>query len=496
MMEFTCSTWWGGGFNRAVFPDSVGTWSVTSPYDYLGVNNLVCVRCTAIIGPLNYCRSVGWEPWTGLADYIKEVKRIQDRLTDAVWLGEELGLAGVRFEAPVSCNYNVYRDNKTGKRVCVLSNPSRAAKKEKFGGFINAKTGQARIHVPFSKAKVVAVPAEIDVPGERIVFVEETSGAVTDQARAVAESRGVSTLPVAAFPAFDPKKSFRLEDDRYLVEVSKASGAITRLRDKKVELEFIAEPRLADNFRFTLPIPGKEPWQTVEANYIWGKNQKLRSAEASASKLTLHWGRPLINYLGEKYDASAVMEIELTPDGIVFNLQVNNRTPYQVGEVFFPILGGLRGLGKTGADLKKTLFVYPTGTKAVASNDVFRVFACNPNSGLGDQGPEQFYSYPSEITQPWMAFSAPQLNRSVYLGAQPHSSVVARLELLPGNSGTMREDGNWPRPEELKGQPVGVKACFVDFANSPTNHVYKAPPVLVAFRDGGWKAFPPPRPRL
>jgi hypothetical protein len=182
------------------------------------------------------------------------------------------------------------------------------------------------------------------------------------------------------------------------------------------------------------------------------------------------------------------MELELTPEGIVFNLQVENHTPYQVGEVFFPILGGLRGLGKTSADLKQTLFIYPTATNGVASNDVFRVFANNPNSGLGDQGPEQFYSYPSEITQPWMAFCAPQLNRSVYLSTRPYSSLVVRLEMLPGNSETMREDGNWPRREDLKGQPVGIKASFVDFPNSPSNHVYKAQPVLLTFRDGGWKS--------
>jgi hypothetical protein len=494
MMQFTCSTWWGGGFNRAVFPDSVGTWYVTSPYDYLGVNNLVCVRATAILGPMNYCRSLGWQPWSGLADYIREVKRIRDSLADAVWLGEELGQAGVQFDAPASCNYNVYRNKNTGMRVCILSNTSRAAKKEKLRGFIDGKTGQARVHVPFSKAKVVGLPAEIEVPGERIVFVEETSGAVFDQTGAIAESADNSRLPTAAFPAFDRKKSLKLEDDRYLVEVSRTSGAITRLRDKKADLEFIAEPRLADNFRFTLPIPEESARPRaqqlptsgsllgIEANYIWGKNQKLRSTEASESKLRLHWGKPLINYLGEKYDASALMEIELTPDGILFNLQVDNRTPYQVGEVFFPILGGLRGLGKTSGDLKQTLFIYPTATNVVASNDVFRVFANNPNSGLGDQGPEQFCSYPSEISPPRMAFFAPQLNRSVYLSTRPHSSVVARLEVLPGNSETMREDGNWPRLEEQKGLPVGVKACFVDFPNSPSNHIYNAPAVLLAFR--------------
>lgn len=84
------------------------------------------------------------------------------------------------------------------------------------------------------------------------------------------------------FETGDPKQSIKLEDDRYLVEVSRCQGAVTRLRDKKGGLELISEPRLADNFRFTLPIPGKEPWQTIEANYIWGKQQKLSSFDVTA----------------------------------------------------------------------------------------------------------------------------------------------------------------------------------------------------------------------
>ena len=63
-------------------------------------------------------------------------------------------------------------------------------------------------------------------------------------------------------------------------------------------------------------------------------------------------------------------------------------------------------------------------------------------------------------------------------------SPVVRLELVPGNSQTIRDDGNWPRPAELKGQPVGMSLSFVDFANAPANQVYEAPPVLIEFCEG------------
>ena len=112
-----------------------------------------------------------------------------------------------------------------------------------------------------------------------------------------------------------------------------------------------------------------------------------------------------------------------------------------------------------------------------------------PQSWLGDQGPEQIYPYPQEMPKPWVELFAPQLRRSVYFGARAAANrpVVLRLELIPGNSQTMREDGNWPRPSELKGQPAGISACFVEFANAHASKTYEAPPVLVSFHDGGWR---------
>jgi len=294
--------------------------------------------------------------------------------------------------------------------------------------------------------------------------------------------------PLPSLAPSDPKSSLKLEDDRFLVEVSRSNGAIARILDKKGGIELIREPRLADNFRFTLPIPGKEPWETIEANYIWGNQQKLSSFETAAKKLTLHWGKPLSNYLGEKFDASAAMEIELTENGVLVSLAIDNSTPYRIGEVFFPLIGGIHGFGKAGLQLKTTELVRPVNENAVATDTIFRIFNSMPaGMALGDQGPEQFYSYPKG-GRSWMELFAPKLNRSIRIGVHEpvDRAIVLRLELVPGSSGTVREDGNWPRPDELRSQPVGVSACFVDFADAPARKVYKAPPVLISVHDGDW----------
>jgi len=294
--------------------------------------------------------------------------------------------------------------------------------------------------------------------------------------------------PAPPVPTFDARKSVRIEDGRYRVEVSRRNGSITRIYDKKGGLDLIREPRLAESFKFTLPLPGKEPWQTIEANYIIGSQQKLASIETGSNKITLRWGKPLVNYLGEKYDVAATQTIELTPNGVLMNLRVDNPTKYQIGEIFFPMLGGVTGIGKTMRQLKTTQFVKPASADSASSSEIFRVFA--NGTSWGDVGPEQVYTYPKDMPEPWIEFYAPKLGRSAYFGSHDPADreKVLRLEMKPGISATTREDGNWPRPEELRGEPAGVVVSFVHFANSPAGKVYNAAPVLVQFHNGDWHA--------
>ncbi len=290
--------------------------------------------------------------------------------------------------------------------------------------------------------------------------------------------------PLPALPAFSGRQSLRLEDGRYLLEISRKNGALTRLRDKEGGLELIREPRLGASFRFALPIPGKEPWQTIEANWIRGNEQRLSSHRLDGPKLVLHWDGPLKNYLGRKFDASITETLELTPRGALFNLEIQNSSPCPVGEVYFPILGGIQGLGQTRGELAATEMIRPAKASVFATDNLFRFF--RNFSSLGDQGPEQFFSAPKDQPAPWVAFGSPKADRAVCLGAPSPGdrNLVLRLELVPGNSGTPRQDGNWPRPGELRGLPVGVEVSFVDIANSGASAGYRAAPVFLEFVEG------------
>jgi hypothetical protein len=280
---------------------------------------------------------------------------------------------------------------------------------------------------------------------------------------------------------FDEKEMIKLENDLYRVQVSRTNGAITRILDKIANLELIREPRLADNFKFTLPIPGKESWETTETNYIVGRSQVLSSHEIKGQALTLKWQSALKNCAGEKYDVDAMMGITLEGQVIRFSLMIDNRTPYRIGEVFFPMLGGLTGLGHNYRELKSTQLVRPTWAEMVRS-DIFRQFA--NFSELGDQGPEQYYSFPRDLSEPWIELVNTSLHRSVYLGAHDDRSLTARLELLPGSAEKSRWDGNWPRREELNGLPAGVVFSFVDFAHHPSGKNYESAPVILHCEGG------------
>lgn len=648
MLEFGNAIWWVGNlsFARTVFPEMVETRPLTSAFDYIGVNNAVRSSQSVLVGPQNYTRSVGWKPWHGLAEYIREVKRIQDSLSDAVFFGMALDGTPIKFghEPAYGVEYSIYQSLTGSRRVCMLTNSGMENQSQMIQAFEGRTGGIIRIHTPFTAPRDVMLPTTVMIPSERIVFIEElpasvkqnqvvaneqpsaapsvivngdfetgdftgwtadpnwkvdrnTSGiyrgwngkhfawsggqgeAATgrlksqpfvldqegvrllmagwsahprspdriwnyvalksvdgmeidrrnapnslqfvpvlldgsgykgkkvyleavdegdqgtystfciDDVRTVPLPRNFTQLPSSP-PPFDERTTLKLENKLYRVEVSRTNGAITRILDKTANLELIQEPRLADNFKFTLPVPGKESWETIEANTIVGRDQALSSHEFTGQSLTLRWQRALKNRAVEKHDVEATMGIALEGQAIRFTLTIDNYTPYRIGEVFFPALGGLAGLGHNQRELKSTQLVRPTWT-GIAKSDIFHQFA--NFSELGDQGPEQYYAYPWNLSQPWIELANLKVHRSVYFGAHIQRSLVARLELLPGVSESSRWDGNWPRREELQGLPAGVVFSFVDFAHHPPGTKYESAPVFLQSHDGAEKPGQPYR---
>ncbi|MHC4798155.1 MAG: DUF6259 domain-containing protein, partial [Planctomycetota bacterium] len=284
--------------------------------------------------------------------------------------------------------------------------------------------------------------------------------------------------------AQNQKPNIKIANDHYLIEVNPKNGLITQVYDKAGKLELIQEPRLADNFKFSLPIRGEAAWQSTEANYILGKDQPLTSYKSNDAEMVLKWDGPMASVFGKPYDVSAVMTIQLVAEDVRFTFKIKNDTQLEIGEVYYPILGGSLGFGEALETRKKTELVIPKSRNIVKAS-IYHTF--ENFSWLGVLGPEQYYTYPNGMSMPWMELYQPQLNRSVYFGA--HDPVarykIIHLEMSPGIAGA-RPDGNWPRPEELKGLPAGVKMCFVHFPYQPPGQDFEATPVVLRFHDGDW----------
>ena len=244
---------------------------------------------------------------------------------------------------------------------------------------------------------------------------------------------------------------------------------------------------MPESFRFALPIPGKEPWQTIEANWIFGRDQKLSSLQIDGRKLTLRWDGPLEELPRREVSTPRSPRPSSSRRRRAASAcSIDNKTPYPVGETYFPIIGGIQGLGTTLRPAQGHRIRQADDRRSAATSDIFCTFA--NMSSFGDQGPEQFYAYPEAQPEPWVAFHSAKLGRSVYIGAHDPSDrkKVVRLELVPGSSGTTREDGNWPRPENSRACRSGSSSRSWTARRSPPASPTRPRPVFIKFHDGDW----------
>ena len=271
-----------------------------------------------------------------------------------------------------------------------------------------------------------------------------------------------------------------LENGNYRIEITAENGRILRLLDKQSNTELITEPRLADNFRLLLPLPD------LEGNYILGSEQKLTSVDRQSASLKLVWKGPLKNDKGA-YDLDVAMSLTFVKQALEIELSLNNRTGSDVAEIWYPILGGITGIGNR-KDTEETI------NNAGWSTDT-RLFQRFPSLGGGGYGipwAEAYWSYPWKMTMPWFDLFNRKLNRGVYVGM--HDTVsryrVLRFELHPGIAN--REGENWPTPEEVNpNEPVGLLMHWTLFPYVKPGEHFDGPPVSIQFHDGDWHRAAP-----
>ena len=274
----------------------------------------------------------------------------------------------------------------------------------------------------------------------------------------------------------------RIENEQYLIEIASANGAISRIYDKTGGLELITEPALADNFRVCMAL------REFRAAYIIGKDQRLTDVEQGDTAVTLTWDGPLKDLQDQQFDGlSVTMNVELVDERVEFRLDVHNGTPHRMYEVWYPIIGGMTGMGER----KDTKTYIPGPDGRDSDQQIFWDF--QPRWGLqaAMRYPEIIFKHPEHMGTLWMDIYNPQLGRGVYFGHKDDSPLwkVFRTELQPG-IGYLRDPGsNWPRPEEVDPRfPVGLNIewmCLL--ADLDPGETFRGAPVVLQSHDGDWK---------
>jgi hypothetical protein len=175
-LAFGAGTWWGGNMTAAkhIFPELVETVGLYQPYDYAGVNDAVRNGYAVMVAPFHFNRTMDAEAWRGLAEYIREVKRIRDELAESVFFGEYLGASQVRFgDAKPAVDYAAYRNRQSGKLACVLTHRRSVPQTVTLAGLGSRSTGSVRVFRPFQPATTVGLPAGVVIQPERLAIVVE-----------------------------------------------------------------------------------------------------------------------------------------------------------------------------------------------------------------------------------------------------------------------------------------------------------------------------------
>src|SRR5688500_5688775 len=180
----------------------------------------------------------------------------------------------------------------------------------------------------------------------------------------------------------------QLENDAVRVRLNPQTGAVTSLVNKTTGSDLIAEPRLAENFRLLLPVPD------LDANYIDGLAQQPSRAAATRDDqgYALHWDGPLTNARGA-FDLAVTLRVELDGPALRFSCRVRNGTPHELAEVWYAMVGGMRGLGE-GEAAKETQVLVAYNNRAGWSQKLFADFGNSRGQTLGVLGAEHSWSYP------------------------------------------------------------------------------------------------------
>jgi hypothetical protein len=247
---------------------------------------------------------------------------------------------------------------------------------------------------------------------------------------------------------------------------------------KTPALQIIAEPRLGENFRLLLPKPG------YEAAYFNSREQKVSRMDATADGVVCSYDS--LRREGEQLPVKVQYEIRAAGAQIQFYINVDNPTDRPLAEVYYGILGGLKGIG----DRLDTQSLVP-GVFSNMAPALFHSFSAGGYGGgnLGIRYDATSFTYPGDMPMGWMDVYNLKTGLGYYYANQDPETRLSVLyfEMRPFTKSAVALD-NWPGPEEVpEGEPIGLT---IGWLNMPylSKGVFRAGPVALEVHEGDWHA--------
>lgn len=239
----------------------------------------------------------------------------------------------------------------------------------------------------------------------------------------------------------------RLENEHCLVEVEPVHGSIIRFQDRQGGVDLAPPLGLAESFRLLLDLGGGE------RRWVLGKAQTLSRSRLQAGELTLEWDGPLLDTAGETHDIPVTLSVRLADEGAEFVLRLENRSPRQVAEAWYPLIGGLARFGPDGSQHEAALR-HPPFEKPLA-----------PPSG------DFMVVYPGQLQMGFVDLNNPKLNRGLYLGAHDRLARLKGFRVF----------------ETRNGGQADTMAGLVHFPRVRPGERFEGAPAVFRFHPGGWR---------
>ena len=286
----------------------------------------------------------------------------------------------------------------------------------------------------------------------------------------------IAAIAYTALPS--PAQTIEVQTPIATLRLAERSGDLVGILWENPQLEIIGEPRLGENFRLLLPKPG------YEAAYFESREQKVSRIEPGPDGVTCYYDS--LTRGEEELPVKVQYKIRAVDQQLQFSIVVENPTERKLAEVFYGIIGGLRGIGER-ADTESIV----PGNNSNMAPGMFTRFAGGGYGGgnLGIRYDAASYLYPGGMTMGWMDVYNRKAGIGYYYANQDPDTRLTALytEMRPFTKSAVLKD-NWPLAADVPpGEPIGMTMGWVYFPYTAKG-TFSPGPIALQVHSGDWHA--------